>query len=692
MKRLKPDLPSLSSQMILSVAALVLLTAVAAGLPAIWLIRQQLEQQAWAQLEQGSRAAQALYAARQNELDSLATLTAQRPTLHSLLTQTDRAGLSAYLRTLQNGTNVDLIIVCDSQQQVLARVGQPLPGDPCAAGVPLGFQFVPGEIWLLATHPLESASTPGAVVVGIVLDDDFARQMQAQVGLAHNLLLNGQVVTSSLPHAQLSRTVQPDGRRSLFTVNDQPYYALSFPLDPHLPEKTGATTQLEAEVALAVTDITATQERLAWTLVGGMALVAAVGAGLGIVLARQITRPLAYLTQTALALSQGQLDTPAREVTTRVREVAVVMQALENARIDLQRTLTELRHEKAWTDHLLQAIVEGIATLDHEGRVTFFSPGAERITGWPRHDALHRSIDDIIQPLETDQPFSHFIPPPGRRQKVTVKAAGDREVTLAITGAQLTPPGTDDVWLALVFRDVSEEEVIHRIMGHFLANVSHEFRTPLSALAASVELLLDQAPDLSSDELHELLISLHLGILGLQTLVDNLLESASIEAGRFQVRARPTHPGKIIAEAVRVMQPLLNKHGQQIVLELPVEMPLVRADSRRTGQVLVNLISNASKYGPDEAEITVGLTLDEKWVRVAVADRGQGVAPAHRHDLFRRFVHLDAAGDKTQQYGAGLGLSVVKAIVEAQGGQVGVDDRPGGGSVFWFTLPVEADA
>lgn len=250
------------------------------------------------------------------------------------------------------------------------------------------------------------------------------------------------------------------------------------------------------------------------------------------------------------------------------------------------------------------------------------------------------------------------------------------------------PPEAGDARVALVFRDVSEEEAVHRLMGHFLANVAHEFRTPLSALAASAELLLDQAPDLSGDELRELLTSLHLGILGLQTLVDNLLESASIEAGRFRVNVRPSNLGKIIAEAVRMMQPLLEKHNQRLLVELPTVVPVVRADWRRTVQVLVNLLSNASKYGPDDSEITIGATLDEYWVRVSVADRGPGIAPEYRKDLFRRFVYPDTSAEKTQ-YGAGLGLSVVKAVVEAQGGQVGVEDRPSGGSVFWFTLPAE---
>jgi len=224
-----------------------------------------------------------------------------------------------------------------------------------------------------------------------------------------------------------------------------------------------------------------------------------------------------------------------------------------------------------------------------------------------------------------------------------------------------------------------------------MANIAHEFRTPLSALAASVELLLDQAPDLSRVELEELLTSLHLGILSLQTLVDNLLESASIEAGRFRVSPRPTNLGQIVAESIRTMQPLLDKHGQRLVVELPVAMPVVRADPRRILQVLVNLLSNASKYGPDDAEITIGATLRDDWLRVIVSDRGPGVPPEYRNDVFRRFVYPDTGGDKSQ-YGVGLGLSVVRAVIQAHGGQVGVEDRPGGGAIFWFTLPVEGEA
>jgi PAS domain S-box-containing protein len=682
MRRWRPDLRSLSVQIILSSVALVLLTAAAAGWPAVWLIREQLDHQAWAQVEQGSLAAQALYEARQNELQSLATLTAQRPTLRELLAQGEQEALLAYLRTLQEGSGLDLVLVCDSGR-VIAQAGEAIPEELCAPNGRSGYYIVPVEslpqAWLLAAHSLDGgAGEPaGAVVVGLVMNDRFAAQMSAQTGLDHTLLVHGQPVATSSPlRRALPSSAPVDASQDTFEVDGHPYYAAYLPLDG---------PGLQAEVALEVSGIAGTQRRLVWTLAGSILVVVMVASLLGTYLARRIGRPLSRLADAAGIMSKGDLDSPFA-IEAGVREVALVAQALEGARSDLKRTLAELRREKVWIDHLLEAIVEGIVTLDRQGHITFFSHGAERITGWRREEVIGRSCDQVFKPLETDAPFSELIPAPGRREKILVELRDGRQAILAITGARLLPPEGGAARVALVFRDVSEAEAVHRLLGRFLANVAHEFRTPLSALAASVELLMDQAPDLSAAELDELLNSVHLGVVGLQTLIDNLLESASIEAGHFRVYARPSRLDEILADAIRTMQPLLDKRDQRLVVELPTHIPVIQADPRRTAQVLVNLLSNASKYGPDDAEIEVGVTTRGKWIRVTVADSGPGVPPEYRADLFRRFVQPGLGNDKAQ-VGAGLGLSVVKAVVEAHGGQVGVDDHDGGGSVFWFTLP-----
>jgi two-component system phosphate regulon sensor histidine kinase PhoR len=671
--------------MILSFVALVLLTASAAGLPAIWLIRGQLDRQAWAQVEQGSLAAQALYAAAEGELAGLATLTAERPTLRELLAQGEQDALVAYLRTLQEGAGLDLVLVCNSDHQATAQAGKVIGDDLCAERKASGFHAVSqgpsSQVWLFAAHPLadEMVTSLGSVIVGVALDDEFALQMRDQTGLEHTLLVGQEASATTLAGRKLASCAALNGvHQGTFSLDGRPYYATCFAL---------ADSDLEAEVALETTSIVATQRYLVWTLIGTILAVAAVASLLGIFLARRIGRPLIRLADAASTMSGGDLTSPL-EVEAEVREVALLAQALESARIDLHRTMAELSREKAWTDHLLEAIVEGIVTLDHQGRITFFSHGAERITGWRRDQVIGQTCDQIFKPTETDETFSQLVPVPGRRQKISVEMRDDREAILAVTGARLLPPDGGDAQVALVFRDVSEAEAVHRLLGHFLANVAHEFRTPLSALAASVELLLDQAPDLSDAELAELLTSLHLGVLGLQTLIDNLLESASIEAGHFRVHPRPSNLGEIIAEAVGTMQPLLDKHGQHLVVELPAAIPVVRADPRRTVQVLVNLLSNASRYGPDDAEIEITATVTGDWVRVSTTDSGPGVPPEHRGVLFRRFGQPGLGNDHAQ-VGAGLGLSVVKTVVEALGGEVGITDREGGGSVFWFTLPVE---
>ncbi len=692
----KINFRSLSTQIVLISVALVLLTVMAIGAPAIWLIREQMDHQAWNQMEQGNQASQALYADKQKEVAGLALLMAQRPTLRALIIRGDKAALSAYLDTLYRAADLDLIIICQSDRQALARTGAAIAGDVCPGQVADGFHVITGgssspQAWLFAARPIGNEDDDlGEVIVGVALDNAFAAEMSAKTRLEHTLLVEGQPVATSFPggiatkegvERQLLPPTASDGAaRGRFDLGTHPYYFIRLPLDD---------PRLKDELALSVADIIATRYRLMGILVASILGIASVGSVLGAVMAQRITRPLKHLTDAATEMSAGNWNT-SLAVKTEVSEITLVSQALERARVERQRTLTHLQDEKAWTDHLLASITEGIVTLDQKQCITFFSRGAEDITGWRHDQVLGLSCDDVFKPVYRDEPFSQLIPAPGRRHNIVVELKGGQQFTLSITGAQLTPPERGEIEAALVFRDVSEEDAMNRLLGHFLANIAHEFRTPLSALAASIELLMDRTSTLSQAELRDLLTSLHLGILSLQTLVDNLLEGASIEAGRFRVYPRPSSLGEITAEALRMMQPLLDKRRQRLVVKFPESLPLVRADPRRTVQVLINLLSNASKYGPDQADIVVSATTMSAWVCVTVADRGPGIPLEYREHLFRRFM-LPAPGDddaNAARYGVGLGLSVVKAIVEAQDGQVGVEDRPDGGSIFWFTLAV----
>lgn len=158
-----------------------------------------------------------------------------------------------------------------------------------------------------------------------------------------------------------------------------------------------------------------------------------------------------------------------------------------------------------------------------------------------------------------------------------------------------------------------------------------------------------------------------------------------MEAGRFKVSLQPVLYNAILKDAREVIEPLAQKYALRLSA-LPVTEPIIiLADKRRTVQVLVNLLSNAIKHSPVNGLIQINHFFEADKLRIEVHDQGSGVPIEHRDNLFRRFAHLDVQNERAKQ-GAGLGLSVVKTIVEAQGGEVGITDLPGGGTSFWFTL------
>ncbi|MCB0034311.1 MAG: PAS domain-containing protein, partial [Anaerolineales bacterium] len=647
-------------------------------------------------VEQGRRTARTLYNAWQSEVTNAAILTTQLPTLRTLLETGNQDELAAYLQTVEASLNLDLVLTCDATNQIAAQVGEIALANACSLTEPVGFYIVPepvgSPVWLLANQPILVNGQPaGHVLVGMRLDDAFATRMRGETNLQHTLLVDGTPVATSFSGGLAMRTAaaeepattttEAQGYMTFALADGRSFYAARLSLE---------NPRLTDEVALSATEIITTQRNLIRTGISSILIVIVLGSLIGLALARRISRPLLQLDQAAARIRAGQLD-QAIGIQTDVREVARVAATLERTRIDLQQTLATLQQEKAWVDHLLESIVEGIMILDTNGRITYFSEGATRITGWANTEVQQRPADEVFQPLDNQKPFSQLIPAVGRRRTVHVKLAAEQPAALSMTRAELLPPEADTAQIAIVFRDISEEEAVQRLMRNFLTNITHEFRTPLTALSASVELLLDQADTLTPTEMEQMLNWLHLGILGLQTLIDNLIESASLEAGRFQVTRQPTDLAQILREATKLMRPLHQKYHQQLTLELPsAGLPTLSADARRLTQVIVNLLANAHKYAPAQSEIKLRAAVEAQQIKIEVADRGPGVPSDAKSKLFHRFLHINIDSDQ-KRFGVGLGLWVVKAIVEEHGGDVGVTDRAGGGSIFWFTLPYNDD-
>jgi signal transduction histidine kinase len=219
-----------------------------------------------------------------------------------------------------------------------------------------------------------------------------------------------------------------------------------------------------------------------------------------------------------------------------------------------------------------------------------------------------------------------------------------------------------------------------------LATVAHELRGPLTALATSSELLAEDFLQLDPEQVKHMLGAMHRRTVWLQGLVENLLFAATIREGRLQLRHESLLLADVVADVDAVVSPLLAQRGQQLRMRLASRLPEVLGDSRRLSQVLVNLILNASKFSPPDSAIDVTAAVRGDMVRVVVSDRGLGVPADQAARLFEPYYRAPATAGSGKD-GVGLGLSIVKSIVEALGGQVGVENRRGGGASFWFTIP-----
>ncbi len=320
------------------------------------------------------------------------------------------------------------------------------------------------------------------------------------------------------------------------------------------------------------------------------------------------------------------------------------------------------------------ALTDGILLTDPAGAIVSANPAAFRILG---EDALvRRRFDDllIVSGATTVQDQD------GHRVRRAWFPREDRMGVLEIVSTALGDRGT-----LHTVRDVTAQAELLRLKEDFLLQVAHELRTPIAALSATLELLAEDALSMSRDALSSMVATLRRSSLRLEHLVANLLDAGSIEAGTFQVRAVPTSVRHSLQEALVFVQPLLDSKRQRLQTDLHTESDRILADPRRTGQILANLLANASKYAPEETTIYVVTGSREGFVRVTVRDEGPGIPEDEQARLFQRFFRSREVRD--QAGGLGLGLTICRAIVHAQGGDINIESAPGSGTSVHFTLP-----
>ena len=242
---------------------------------------------------------------------------------------------------------------------------------------------------------------------------------------------------------------------------------------------------------------------------------------------------------------------------------------------------------------------------------------------------------------------------------------------------------------AQLLRDAGEVDILRRadrLKSEFLATVSHDLRSPLTAIRASIDGLLDRperVPTAHDGFLHTIASQAN----RLTRLVDQLLDVSQIEAGGLRLDCEWNELPALLADAVDGIAALYG--SQRIERAIPPQPPLLFVDGDRFIQVLYNLLDNARKHAPSAAPVRIEASWTTETMTIGVADRGPGISETDREHIFKRFYHGEVP--KNEMRSVGLGLAICRGIVEAHGGTIWIEERPGGGSVFRFTVPLVAE-
>jgi two-component system phosphate regulon sensor histidine kinase PhoR len=423
--------------------------------------------------------------------------------------------------------------------------------------------------------------------------------------------------------------------------------------------------------------------RLVWTAVG---LIAAVAMALAFWLARRIIRPLQELTQGARQIAEGSFGY--KVFTGSPDEVGVLAQSFNQMSEQLAAQFSQVEDDRRQLRAILSGMIEGVVALDSEERILFANDRAGQMLEFQQAPVLGRHFWEVVRQRSLQEMARRALtdPEPFREELTWSSSKGGSNPgpkSLTVHAAGLT--GSPARGAVLVFHDTSELRRLERLRQEFVANVSHELKTPLSVIKATVETLLDGGADDPKNRLSFLNQIAHQADR-LHALILDLLSLARIESATEVFQFQAVSVADVVQACVQRHQSLAHAKNQTLEIRLAEEEIQVWGDEEALGQILDNLVANAVQYTPAGGRICVRWQAENDHVCLEVQDTGIGIPEADLPRIFERFYRVDKARSR-ELGGTGLGLSIVKHLVQAMHGTIQATSKVGEGSTFTVRLP-----
>jgi PAS domain S-box-containing protein len=328
---------------------------------------------------------------------------------------------------------------------------------------------------------------------------------------------------------------------------------------------------------------------------------------------------------------------------------------------------------------VLEAVGDGVMMVDPEGALRFWNRAAELVTGRSRDDVVGRPADEVLadwQAIAAQIPISDE-PELARPVTLPVEVDGS-ELWLSFVAVRSSNG------VVYTFRDLTGDRGLEAAKSDFIATLSHELRTPMTAVLGAAKTLLRDDIALTPERRHQLLEMIGAQGTRLTQITEEVLLANRLDRGDLRIDSERVDLSQLVDHAVETMS---HDAPESISLSAAANGSAEAIGDRdRIEQVLVNLIDNAVKYSPDGGEVVVSTVPAAASVRVEVADQGLGIPPAEHEAVFEKFYRGDPQ-HRAVPGGTGLGLYICRQLVQRMGGTIGVRSRPGGGSTFWFQLP-----